>query len=178
LQTGELRKRIDLRQVGSSVICETDEVVSTQEKTMKQLVTWIVLANSREVSLAENRGPGKGVHLVEGQTWQAEPVELPRDEAGVGHSIAGPGKSAVEQKDPQHKAEMGLAKEVCDALAKAFTAKKFDRLILVAGPKMLGLLRSKIDDSLVPAIAGEIAKDLSAQPMDALERQIGEVIAV
>lgn len=145
---------------------------------MKPLVTWIVLANAREATLAENRGPGKGVQMVEGQTWQAEPVDLPRDEAGVGHSIAGPGKSAVEQKDPQRKADMALAKDVAQAMNKALSAKKFDRLILVAGPHMLGLLRAEMNGALKSALAGEIAKDLSAQPMESLESHIGEVIAV
>jgi len=37
----------------------------------------------------------------------------------------------------------------------------FDRLVLIAGPRMLGLLRESLPDSCRPSLAAEIPKDLS-----------------
>ena len=145
---------------------------------MKPIVTWIVLANSRMAKGCENRGPGKGLVALEDRHWHAAAVSEPRDKAGRGHSIAGPGVAAVEQTDPQLQSDIGFAREVSDHLLHDFSAKGFDRLIIVAGPHMLGLLRAHLDDRLQAVTVGEIAKDLTAQPPAALEGHIGEVIAV
>lgn len=145
---------------------------------MKPIVTWIVLANTREVRVLANKGPGKGLSALAGKCWQAEGADIPRDKAGVGHSIAGPGISAVDTSDPQRQSDMRFAQDVSLQLSHSFDAKEFDRLVLVAGPHMLGLLRAALHDRLKAVITNEIAKDLTAQPMDALEVHLGEVIAV
>ena len=145
---------------------------------MKPVVTWIVLANTREIRVFANKGPGKGLLAVAGKCWQAEGASKPRDKAGVGHSIAGPGISAVDTADPQSQSDMRFAQDVSLQLSNSFDAKEFDRLVLVAGPHMLGLLRAALNDHLKAVISNEIAKDLSAQPMDALEAHLSEVIAV
>lgn len=145
---------------------------------MKPVVTWALLANARHAKVLENRGPGKGLVPLEAHQWEAGLPEQPRDRAGMGHSIGGPGVSAVEQADPQRKADRHFAKVVGKALTKAFLAQEFDRLILVAGPHMLGLLRDEVEEALAPVIAGEIDKDLMAQPDKSVEAHVGEIIAV
>ncbi|WP_298975374.1 host attachment protein [uncultured Roseobacter sp.] len=145
---------------------------------MKPVVTWVVLANARAARALENRGPGKGLVDLNGMNWLAEPATVPRDRAGVGHSSAGPGISAVEQSDPQIHADKRFAQTVSEKLSKAFTAKKFDRLVIVAGPRMMGLMRSSLDHRVRASVTGEIAKDLSALPLDVVETHLGEIIVV
>lgn len=145
---------------------------------MKPVVTWVLLANARQAKVLENRGPGKGLVPLDAHQWDAARPEQPRDRAGMGHSIAGPGVSAVEQSDPQNKADKSFAKDIGKAVTRAFQAKEFDRLILVAGPHMLGLLRDEVENALAPALAGEIDKDLLAQPVKSVEAHVGEIIAV
>jgi protein required for attachment to host cells len=115
---------------------------------------------------------------VSGKTWTAPEAELPRDNAGVGYSIAGPGRAAVEQTDPQEVIDENFAKTVIEDLSKAHYQKQFDRLILIAGPHMLGLLRAQIDTGFQRVLAGELSKDLLNQPDDVVESHIGELIAV
>ena len=131
---------------------------------MKPIVNWIFLANARLAKVCENRGPGKGLVALNDKRWQAEAVPERRDKAGRGHSIAGPGKPAVEQADLQLQSDIRFARELSDHLMHAFSAKQFDRLIIVAGPHMLGLLRTHLDARLKAVTVGEIAKDLTAQP--------------
>lgn len=145
---------------------------------MKPVVTWVVLANSRHAKVLEHLGPGKGLRSLSGYVWTAPEAGLPKDRAGMGHSIAGPGRAAVEQKNPNDAVEASFAKGIVDDIAKAQSAKKFDRLVLIAGPHTLGLLRSHIGSALHSAIVGEIPKDLSSQPEKVVEGHLGDVIAV
>lgn len=145
---------------------------------MKPITTWIVLANARHVSVVSHPGLGKGLHVLKGVQWHSNPVGLPRDEAGIGHSIGGPGIAALEQTDHQELADAQFAKTVCDDLQKAKSKAAFDRLVVVAGPHMMGLIRKALSPDLKQAVHAEIAKDLSGQPMQKIETHVGEVMAV
>lgn len=148
------------------------------EIRMKPIVTWVVLANARFAKVVAHRGPGKGLAPVRGQTWNSPEANAPKDKAGVGHSIAGPGMAAVEQTDPQDISDARFAKTVIDQVAKAHVEKRFDRLILIAGPRILGLLREILDTSLRAVLLGEMPKELSNQPLSAVEIHLGELIAI
>lgn len=145
---------------------------------MKPIVTWVVLANARSATVVAHLGPGNGLTAVSDQTWQAPEVPMPRDKAGVGHSIGGPGVSAVAQTQPKELAESRFAKDIVEGLIEARRGRRFDRLILISGPHMLGLLRANLDASLSAVLVGAIPKDLSAQPLDHVETHLGELIAV
>lgn len=61
-----------------------------------------------------------------------------------------------------------FAKAVAQQIYNDRTRQEFDRLILVAGPKMLGLLRQQLPDCCRNAIVGEIPKDLMKRGPDAV----------
>lgn len=143
---------------------------------MKPIVTWILLANARAGRVLEHTGPGKGLTPLGGQEWTADKPRAHRDKAGVGHSIAGPGVAAVEQPNLQKLNDAQFAKQLIEHLSKAFRVKKFDRLILIAGPHMLGLLRQELGAPLCAVLVGEIPKDLSLRPLSEVERHLGELI--
>ena len=145
---------------------------------MIPVVTWMLLANARSAKVVAHHGPGKGLTAVSGQTWNAPETSIPQDRAGVGHSIAGPGVAAVGQTDPQDINDARFAKTVIEQVRTAHAEKRFDRLILIAGPHMLGLLRANLDTSLRGILLGEMPKDLSNQPLSAVEKHLGELIAV
>lgn len=145
---------------------------------MKPVVTWVVLANARSAKVLEHLGPGKGLRSLNGHDWTAPETDLPKDRAGMGHSIAGPGRAAVEQTDPKEAVDAHFAKTIIDDITKAQSAKKFDRLVLIAGPHMLGVLRSNLGPALRSAIIGEMPKDLLSQPVKVVESHLGDVIAV
>lgn len=145
---------------------------------MKPVITWIVLANTREASVLENRGASKGLVPLAGKCWEAEDVSVPRDRPGVGHSIAGPAVSAVEQTDRKHQSGAVFASEIARELSHNLADKQFDRLVLVAGPLMLGLMRKALNEQVKKTLIGEIAKDLTALSTDALETHLGEIMAI
>lgn len=145
---------------------------------MKPVVTWVVLANARTIRVLAHRRTGKGLAAMARQMWHAPDVSLPNDKAGVGRSIAGPGVSAVQQTDPKEVNDWMFAKEVTDQLVKAHQSKAFDRLVLVLGPHMLGLLCANMGTALHAILLGEIPKDLSMQPIADVETHLGELLAI
>ena len=145
---------------------------------MKPIVTWVLVANTQNANVLENRGPGRGLSQVSGLGMHPDRAELPRDRAGVGHSIGGPGVSAVEHADPQGKVDAAFAREVAGQMSGALAANRFDRLIVAAGPEMLGLLRNSFDTAVQSVVIGEIDKDLSNQDAKEVASHIEDVIAV
>lgn len=144
---------------------------------MKPIVTWVVLVTSRAAHVVANNGPGKGIVALGDKSWQAKPAVGYSSEAGIGHSIAGPGVSAVDQGDPQGHADQTFAKDIAHHLEAALARDEFDRLVIVSGPHMLGLMRKSLTQPLHGVLVGEIAKDLSALPLDILKDHLGDVIA-
>jgi protein required for attachment to host cells len=145
---------------------------------MKPNKTWILLANSREASVLSHDGPGKGLSLLADKTWKADPAIEFSDRAGMGHSSHGPGVSAVDQGDPQEHADAAFAKKVLSSIHDDLRAGKFNRLVLAAGPHMLGLLRKAIPEDLQHVLLAEIDKDLSAAPKATVETNLAEILPV
>jgi protein required for attachment to host cells len=56
-----------------------------------------------------------------------------------------------------------FAREVARRIDEDRIARQFDRLVIVAGPRMLGLLRQELPQTCRDVVAGEIAKDLLHQ---------------
>ena len=144
---------------------------------MKPIVTWVVLADARNASVVVNSGQGKGLAVLEDKAWSAKPAIGFSSEPGVGHSSAGPGISAVDQGDPQEYADQVFAKEIARDLEVSLARKDFDRLVMVSGPHMLGVMRKALTPPVRGVIVGEISKDLSNVPLDSLQRHLDDIIA-
>ena len=71
-----------------------------------------------------------------------------------------------------------LAHHAIAALEAQWAKGGFDRIVLVAGPKMLGDLRHSLPKSLVGHVAGELHKDLVKTPMHELPAHLAEVSGV
>jgi protein required for attachment to host cells len=86
-----------------------------------------------------------------------QPHEIDTDRPGR----LGQSRHAYEpQQDSQAHAVQGFAKELAQDLARAYHQGAFQRLILIAPPRFLGLLRGALDGPLEKAVIGSVAKDL------------------
>lgn len=143
---------------------------------MRSTVTWVVMANARAAKVMENRGPGHGLQPLDRLTFIADPAPSPR--LHTGQDIFEPDESYRMPLARQRRTDARFARTIVERLTEAFLANEFDYLVLVAGPHMLGLIRAEIEGTLRPVLAGEIPNDLSNQPPQALEKQVGEIIPV
>jgi len=145
---------------------------------MKGIKTWVILANAETARLFLNSGSGKGLIPAGCAELHAEPPREYADRAGAVHSRVGPGVSAVEQSDPKDLAESEFAEILCDYLQTRFEEDAFERLVIVAGPHMLGKLRHAMPQGLAKAVVAEVDKDLTRIPIKDLPHHLQDVIAV
>jgi protein required for attachment to host cells len=67
---------------------------------------------------------------------------------------------AERESGAPHRDEEAFAQRIADEIERARHAGTFERLVLAAGPRMLGLIRVALSDASRSAVAAEVAKDL------------------
>jgi len=87
---------------------------------------------------------------------------------------AGPGgpPSGAANPDASAQAEDGYAAGVAAFLNQQALTNQFEHLFVVAAPKTLGELRKHWHKALQAKLVGELAKDLTGQPTDAIATAI------
>jgi protein required for attachment to host cells len=148
--------------------------------TMKPTRTWIVVADSGRAHVLENLGPGKGAHRVSGLDLETDlpPTrDIVTDQQTRTFESAGPGRHPVTPKtDPREQLKERFLQDLADRLDERLAAGDLDRIILVAPPHALGVLRGAISDKLKGVVTGEVAKDLTKTPDHDLASHLTDVI--
>lgn len=144
---------------------------------MNAVVTWVLLADSREARVVANEGVGKGFIPIKGGTWNAPPPKPFEDVQGVSHSSVGPSQHRLAPRNTNARGDDGFAREIADSLLKHLNKRAFERLIIVAEPKMLGHLRAAFEGPIAGVVMAEVAKDLIHVPINKLAGHLEDVIA-
>lgn len=149
---------------------------------MKAKTTWILVANGTQAFIARNRGPGHGIEKDLEREFEGPNIpsrEIMADVPGRTFDSGGQGRHAMERPtDPRRHNQQEFAREIAAFIDKAENWKKFDRLILVAAPQMLGELRTFLSTSSKNKLTGELAKDLTHLPIHKLPDHLGEITAI
>lgn len=139
--------------------------------------TWALVADRSQARILENRGPGKGLSVVEDVEhpeghWQDRDVKS--DKMGRAFDKGGEGRHAMESPDlpHEHLANM-FAKHLAEKLRTARAAGRYQRLVLAAEPNFLGRLRAQLDDATRKLVTGEVGKHL----LGAGDRDIADHLA-
>jgi protein required for attachment to host cells len=147
-----------------------------------KITTWILLASGSGARIVANDGVGHGIGPVEGAVFTHDAKrdsDVYADRQGRVHDRYGPGRHAAERRtDGRTQDREAFAAELAGYLAKAGERQAYDRLILIAEPSFLGLLRKAITGPAADRIVGEIAKDLGRAETDELVEALSEHIAV
>ncbi len=146
--------------------------------------TWILVAHDAGARVFENHGPNKGiqeVETVEHPEGRERDRDLVSDRPGRSFrkNSGDPRRAAMSQSvGPHERAVSAFAKSLAEELRSARVQNRFERLVLVAPPKFLGLLRSSLDGPTSQLVVGSIDKDLANSSNAELVKHLGEVIAV
>lgn len=146
--------------------------------------TWILVAHHAGARVFESRGPGKGIDLVEtiehpeGRMRDRD-IDSDRPGRSFRKDSGDPRRAAMSRKEgPHDRAVSNFARALTDKLQQARMENQYERLVLVAPPRLLGLLRSSLDGPTAQLVVGSIDKDLASSKETELIEHLGEVIAV
>jgi protein required for attachment to host cells len=129
----------------------------------------ILVGDGQKALFLRNRGNAQRVDLVVERIFEQDnpPTrEQGTDRPGRSFASLGVPRSSMEEVDWHH-----LAKErFADALYLHAHANRFERLVIIAPPKILGCLRKAFHPEVLDRIAAEIPKELTTLPVSEIEK--------
>ncbi|MGI9419031.1 MAG: host attachment protein [Geminicoccaceae bacterium] len=132
---------------------------------MKPQTTWILIADASQAHVVASVGRGSDLVKVDDLQLGAATLpgrELAADRPGRSFDRAGEGRHSMEPRtNPRNVEQERFAREIVGALDKADRRERFDRLIVVAPPTFMDLLRGILSSNLARKVDGELTKDLT-----------------
>ncbi|MGI9355829.1 MAG: host attachment family protein [Rhizobiaceae bacterium] len=136
---------------------------------------WVVVADSEKALFLRNEGNRNHLQLelVNG----VEQDNPPNREQGVSR----PGRlydgttshrSAVTNTDWHRLNKEKFAKQISDKLHELARAKKFEKLVLVSAPLILGEMRKQLHHEVTEKVIGEVEKNLTNLPIHEIEKHL------
>jgi len=165
---------------------------------VKSPVTWILVADSRKAQVYTRERVEKLIPLerrsrrnqfaeiiahepipVSDMKWEAESAsryEVGRNATGMVFESASTARHMSEPHiNVRDEIRGHFARTIADHLDRARGEKLFDRLVLVAPPKMMGELKKCLSAKVLKAIAAEMPKDLTHYEGDELVEHLGGI---
>jgi protein required for attachment to host cells len=101
----------------------------------------------------------------------------PTREQGTDRPTRGPSsfqnpRGNIEQSDWHQLNEDRFATEIADQLYRLAHANRFQRLVIVAPPKILGALRQSLHKEVLEKIEAEVPKELATSSVPAIQREL------
>lgn len=141
---------------------------------MPKVVTLLVLANERRARFLENTGPGTGLVEIEGLA--RPPLAGFADQRGR-MQMGGGARHGFEPKTlPADHDRAAFAKELVEVIADHAKIRPFDRLMVAAPPKMLGLLRTALPGDLGRRLVYDTPLDLIDERPEDLATHFSEAV--
>jgi protein required for attachment to host cells len=150
---------------------------------MKHDRTWILIADAGRARVLESLGPGKGTRPVDGLSSES-PIpssthDIVADRQGRSFESSNTMRHPLTPRtDPRDEMKRSYLEMLADQLHHRFLAGAFDRLVVVAPPSALGILRDAFSPQLAGAVTGELTKDLTKVPDHDLGPLLADVVRI
>jgi len=141
---------------------------------------WVLVCDGRKALLFQNVGDRTYPKLETRETLEHEVQrtrELGTDEPGRVFSAAAGRRGAVEPTDFHLQEEQKFLAGLAHHLDRFATDHKIKKLVLVAPPRALGMLREALPHHLRPLILAELDKDYVSQPVYEIEKHLAKALA-
>jgi protein required for attachment to host cells len=136
---------------------------------------WVVVADGKKALLFRNKGDALYINLelIEEIHQDNPPThEQGSDRPTTVYQSVGASRSSAEATDWHQAGEDRFAHRLADDLHVRAREGKFEQLVLVAPPRMLGVLRHALHPELRKRIIAESDKTLTQHPTSEIERMM------
>lgn len=127
--------------------------------------TWILIADRSHARILENTGSNSDLNVVreiEHPEGRLQNREIGADKPGRSFDSHGQGRHALGTEfDPTEHLAQQFAKSLAGVLEEGRTQHRYDRAVLVAEPRFLGLIRAALSDPTRDRVTASIDRDLS-----------------
>lgn len=107
---------------------------------------------------------------------RADAQDINTDSPGRVRDGLGSANTLSVEVGPQEKEQVRFAKRLAEHLESERQSNSFDRLIVVAGPQFLGMLRDKFSTPLSDLVTVEMDKDYTSLRADELRKRLPELL--
>jgi protein required for attachment to host cells len=136
---------------------------------------WVVVCDGRKALILENVGNAIEPRLQTKESRQHADAPTRDQGSDAPPRVVWPAsgqRSAIEQPDWHDEAERKFLEGLAERLERAVSGGETERLIMVAPPRALGMIRETYSSRLRGAIGAEIEKDYTRMPVREIERQL------
>ena len=137
--------------------------------------TWIIVASRDEVRIFSRVGRGhiKLERDIGNPLGRLKNQDLKSDKAGAANDNRIWGRPAYStEESAKERALKDFYREVCDQVDHALSSHKFERLVLIAEPRLLGYIRGMLSKNVERSVTQTIPKDLSAERVQEIESRL------
>jgi protein required for attachment to host cells len=137
--------------------------------------TWVLVLDGTKALIFQN--------VTDGADPNLQVVRKDENDATDSKAVSttGPGQEGDPKKADanvfHNTTESGFAEEMAEWLYKAAHRNRFQKIVLVAPDKVLGLLRNKLHKEVQSKVVGEVHKTLTGHPVDQIERIVAQELA-
>lgn len=149
--------------------------MTTERKPWVSHDALVLVGDGEKALFLRNKGNAQQVDLeVEQILEQDNPAtrEQGTDRPGRAAASVGAARSAVDDANWHHIAKERFAGEIAKALYRHAHDDRFEKLVIIAPPKILGNLRRAFHAEVLDRIIGEIPKELTSHPVAQIEKLI------
>lgn len=137
--------------------------------------SWVLVADGEKALFLENVGDAQDLHLqVVRKDRQENPPAAEQGTDRPGRKSDGPSghRSAMDDTDWHELEKHRFAKNLAEVLYQYAHKGRFEKIVVVAAPDILGDLRGELHEEVQSRIVGEVPKTLTGHPIDDIERLV------
>ena len=142
--------------------------------------TLVVAAERTKARFFTHAGRGSGLQEIRALVHpksRAHGIAFDSDRQGRTQDRYGQGRHAYAQEElPKDREAANFAREVAASIRDFRTHEHCNRVILMAEPGFLGLLRASLDDASAKLVDGEVHKELVDQPVATIGEHLRDLI--
>jgi protein required for attachment to host cells len=139
--------------------------------------TWVLVCDGARASMLRNDGDTEKPRLTSVEVFSephAAARDLGSDRPGRVHASTGQARSATEETDWHEQAEADFLKKIAAELNSGVQVHRIVRLVVVAPPRAMGILRELLSADVAKLVVAEVTKDLSKHAPDDIAAHLAD----